>query len=290
MPKKIKEIILGAAVVLSSAVSWLMLKSIFYWGNLSVEILISAFGVFVVWGIALSLAMLLIKDKKILYGSFILSLIIFAMFFNNEPFYYLIAMIILFAAFAVAVIKIKKEEEVQVSLDFYRIWKRGLPVFVTALAIIISAVYYFSPALANLHKKEIIIPRKIFDTIINPFESLIRARLPQEAPSLDEKATTFLKAEEIKTLKDKYGIAITDKENIRDLVYQLAEYQINSTEAYETAIPIGLAIALFLALRIAGIFYALFVILFSWLVLRLLILVKFAGFDKETKEVATVKL
>ena len=291
MPKRYKEAILGVTTIILSVFSWWCLKNIFYRENLSLNFWILAFVVFIFWGIALSLAMLLIKDKKILYGSFIVMAGAFGMFFNNEPFYYLIGLVILFCAFIIGAAKIKREEEIQVKLNFYRIWKRGLPIFVTALALLIAMVYYFSPALDKLDKKEIIIPRNTFDMIIAPFESLIKARLPQESPDLNVKAVDFLKPQEISDLKDKYNIVITKDESIRDLLYQFTEYQINSVDApYEKFIPIGLAITLFLALKFIGLFYVLAVILFTWLFLRLLIVLKFASFNKETKEVETVRL
>lgn len=291
MSKTHKEVILGVTTIILSVFFWWCLKVIFYRENLSFKFWILAFTVFVLWGIALSLAMLLIRDKRILYGSFVVMAGAFGMFFNNEPFYYLIGLILLFCAFVIGAAKIKREEEVQVRLNFWRIWKRGLPIFVTALAILIAMVYYFSPALDKLNKREIIIPRNTFDMIIAPFESLIKARLPEEAPDLNVKAIEFLKPQEIKDLNDKYGIIVSQDETIRDLLYQLTEYQINSADApYEKFIPIGLAIALFLALKLVGVFYVPIVILFTWLFLRLLILLKFASFGKETKEVETVRL
>jgi hypothetical protein len=291
MAKTYKEIILGAVVVILGAGFWWFLKHVFYFGNLSVSYWIIGGVIFVLWGIALSLAMLLIKDKRILYGSFVVVAGAFGMFFNNEPFYYLVGLVILFVAFVIGSAKIKREEEVQVKLNFFRIWKRGLPIFVTALALLIAMVYYFSPVLDKLGKQEIIIPRNIFDTVIAPFEGLIKARLPQESLDLNVKAVDFLKPQEISDLKDKYNIVITKDETIRDLLYQFTEYQINSADApYEKFIPIGLAIALFLALKFIGIFYVLIAILFTWLFLRLLIVLKFVSFGKETKEVETVRL
>jgi hypothetical protein len=291
MPKKYKEIILGVAVVVLGAISWWFLKYIFYTGNLTASCWAMGGIIFVLWGIALCLAMLLIRDKKILYGSFLVTLGAFGAFFNNEPFYYLIALALLFWAFAVASSRIRREEMVQMKLNFWRIWKRGLPIFITALSLLVALVYYFSPELAKIDKKEIIIPRKTFDMVIRPLETLIIERLPEGISSIDTEANQILKPQEIKELKEKYNIEVKEGETIKDLIYQLTEYQINSSSGpYEKFIPIGLAVGLFLALKLFGFIYIAIIIFLSWLFLRLLVVLKFANIGKEMREMESVKL
>jgi hypothetical protein len=291
MPKLYKEIILGAAVVLLGAISWWFLKYVFYFGNLTTSCWVVGGFIFAFWGIALCLAMLLIKDKKILYGSFILTLGIFGMFFNNEPFYYFVVLALLFWVFAIASAKIQKEEMIQIKLNFWRIWHRGLPIFITFLCVLIALVYYFSPELAKIQKKEIIIPRKTFDMVIKPLETLIIARLPEGISSIDTEVSQILKPQEIKELKEKYSIEVKEDETIKDLIYQLMQYQINTSSGpYEKFIPIGLAVGLFLALKLFGLFYVAIIILLSRLFLRLLVVLKFVSIEKETREMETVKL
>jgi hypothetical protein len=291
MPKQYKEIILGAVVVLLAAVSWWFLKYVFYTGNLTTSCWVMGGIIFIFWGIALCLAMLLIKDKKILYGSFLIALGTFGAFFNNEPFYYLIALALLFWVFAVASSKIQREEMVQMKLNFWRIWKRGLPIFITFLCVLIALVYYFSPELAKIEKREIVIPRKTFDMVIRPLETLIIERLPEGISSIDTEAKQILKPQEIAELKEKYNIEVKEGETIKDLIYQLMQYQINaSTGPYEKFIPIGLAVGLFLALKLFGFFYIAIIIFLSWLFLKLLVVLKFASIEKEMREMEAVKL
>jgi hypothetical protein len=291
MSKQYKEIVLGAAVVLLGAISWWFLKYIFYTGNLTISCWIMGGIIFVLWGIALCLAMLLIKDRKILYGSFLLCVGAFGAFFNNEPFYYLVALALLFWAFVVASSKIQTEEMVQMKLNFWRIWKRGLPIFITFLCVLIALVYYFSPELAKIEKKEIVVPRKTFDMVIRPLETLIIERLPEGISSIDTEAKQILKPQEIEELKEKYNIEVKEGETIKDLIYQLMQYQINTSSGpYEKFIPIGLAVGLFLALKLFGFFYIAIIILLSWLVLRLLVVLGFASIGKEMREMESVKL
>ena len=115
----------------------------------------------------------------------------------------------------------------QVNLNFWRIWKRGLPIFITALILLISLLYYFSPELAKIHKNQFTIPRDTFNLVISPIEGLIKERLPQEVVNLDAEATKILTLEQIKELKQKYEIEIKHGESIKDLLYKLVNFQIN---------------------------------------------------------------
>lgn len=291
MSKLKKEIILGFAVLLLGVFSWYFLRYIFYVGNLTTACWVSGIVLFIAWGVALALAMLLIDTKKILYGSFIITLIAFGMFFNNEPLYYFIGMIILLIAFWIGTVKIKKEEKVQVSLNFWRVWRRGLPIIITALILLISLVYYFSPSLERAKQAELTIPRKTFDIVVEPLEGLIIERLEGEIASLDVEASKVLSPEEIQELEQKYDIKIEQGNTIKDFIYKLVNFQINNAAGpYKKFIPIGLAIALFLGLRIIGVFYIMLVISFSYLALQILILSRFVKQEIETKEVETVKL
>lgn len=285
-----KEIILGAVVVLLGVFSWWFVKNVFYNENLSFGFWILAFGFFILWGIVLCLAMLLIDDKRVLYGSFVLSLIAFCMFFNNEPFYYLIVLVILLLAFWRSSLKIKKEEEIQVNLDFWRIWKRGLPLLITALILVVAMVYYFSPSLMKMRQFEFELSRKHFDLVIGPLKNLIGERLP-EGIDLDSDVYNFLPREEIKELETKFGIKVNKGETGNDVLYKLVNYQLNNvTGPYRKFIPLGLAIGLFIVLKVVSIVYVAIVIMLSWLVLKLLLAAKFAKTEIEKKDVETVKL
>ena len=290
MSKLQKQIILGSAVLLMGVFFWYFLKYVFYIGNLSLACWISGIVLFIFWGVVLCLAMLLIDDKKILYGSFIIVLILFGMFFNNEPFYYFIGLVILLLAFWNATRKVRKEEKIQMNLDFWKIWKRGLPGLITGLVLLISLVYYFSPFLMEMKQVELRIPRNTFNLVIKPFENLIKERLPGEM-NLDSEAVKILTIQQIQELEEKYGIIIEENDTGKDVLYKLLSFQLsNATGPYRKFIPIGLAIAMFIGLKIASIIYVVLVVLLSWLVLELLMVLKFVKIEKETKEVETIKL
>lgn len=212
------------------------------------------------------------------------------MFFNNEPFYYLIGLIILFIGFFIGVKRIRREEKVQVNLNFWHIWKRGLPIFMTALILLISLTYYFSPKIIQSEQIEIKIPKEQFILALKPLERLIKERLP-EGIDLDSPADMILSPEQKIEIEKSYGIKIESENTGKDILYKLVDYQLNNaTGPYRRFIPFGLAIALFVGLKILSFIFIPFVILFSWLVLKLLLALKFTRVEVETKEVETVKL
>lgn len=270
--------------------SWWFLKYVFYIGNLTLGCWISGVILFIVWGIALCLAMLLIDNKAILYGSFAIVLALFYIFFNNHPIYYLIILILLFLGFLSASRKIRKEEKAQVSLDFWKIWKRGLPILITGLILVISLVYYFSPNLMGMRQFEFKVSRGGFDLVIKPLAGLISERLP-EGMDLDANARQFLPQSQIKELKDKYGVIVEANDTGKDVLYKLVNFQLNNvTGPYRRFIPFGLAVGLFIVLKIVSILYIALVILFSWLVLKLLMAIGFTNTEIVKKEVETVML
>jgi len=290
MQKTYKEIILGIAVVLLGVFSWWFIKYVFYIGGLTVSCWIWGGILFVLFGIAICLAMLLIKNKTVLLGSVGLWILSFFIFFNKELFYYLIVLIFLFLMSWAASRKIKKEEEIQVNLNFWRIWKRGFPIFITALILVVSMVYYFSPGLMNKQGAKISIPGKYLDAVLSPLEGLIQERLP-DGISLDSDANKILLPDQKKELETKFGIKIEEGDTGRKVLYTIIDYQLNNvTGAYQYLIPLGLAIGLFITLKIVSILYVAMVIMLSWLMLKLLIIFKFAKFEKVQKEVETVTI
>lgn len=277
-------------MVLLAVFFWWFLKSVFYNGSLTTACWILGGILFILFGIALCLAMLLIKNKLILFGSFGLSLLLFYTFFNNKPIYYSVALIILFGSFVFAVSRIKREEEVQVDLNFWRIWKRGLPMFISALCLLIAAVYYFSPGIFQPKETKINLSPKTLNLIIKPIQTLIKEKLP-EGVSLDSNIDQIIPQAQWPELEKQLGVKIDKTDTGRDVIYKIVDFQIrNALGSFAKFIPIGIAVGLFISLKLASLVFVPFLILSTWLTLRLLVAIKFAKFEIETKEVETVKL
>lgn len=290
MSKFKKEIILASVLVLLEFFCWWMLRLVFYGGDLSFGIWILIFVLFVLFGIANCLAMLLIKNKKILFGGFFIGLLSFLIFFNDKLLYYGIVLILLFLAFLSGSRKIKKEGNVRINLNYWRIFKRGLPVFITALVLVVLMVYYFSPNLTNKKTSKINVSEKTIDTILKPLESLIQEKLPSGI-SLDSNASKILSLDQKNDLETKFGIKISKDDTGKNVLYKIVDYQVNNmTGAYQYLIPLGLAIGLFITLKIISILYVAIVIMLSWLSIKILMTLNFVKFEKVQKEVETVTL
>jgi len=290
MGKRKKEIVLASVLVLFSFLCWWVLRSVFYGHNYFIGHWMLVVGAFVLFGIANCLAMLLVKDKKILFGGFAVGLLLFFVFFNAEPLYYPVVLGLLFLAFMSASRKIKKEENVQVDLDFFRIFKRGLPIFITALILVVSMVYYFSPELTRKSTTKINVPEKTINAILKPLEGLIEKKLPLGI-DLDSNADKILQESQKQELENKFGIKVEKDDTGRKVLYKIIDYQLNNvTGAYQYLIPLGLAVGLFITLKIVSILYVGMVIMLSWGTIKILTMLNFVKFEKIQKEVETVTL
>lgn len=254
MSKLQKQIILAAAVVLLGVFSWWFIKYIFYVGDLTLSCWIFGIILLILWSVALCLAMLLIENKWLLYGSFALFLVSFVFFFNNEPFSYLFILIIFFLIFWFACFRIRKEEKTEANLNFWKIWRKGLPLVITGLILVVGFIYYFSPQLTELKGVEFRVPKEAIDTII------------KELPA---------------------GWLFGDSNEILGTINK----KINEfVDPYKKFIPLGLAIGLVIGLKIISFVFTALVILFSWLILKLLTAIKFVKTEIVKKEVETVTL
>ena len=130
----------------------------------------------------------------------------------------------------------------------------------------------------------------LFNAILKPIEGLIKEKLPQGI-DLDSEVNKMLSSDQKKDLERQFGIKIGDKDTGRGVLYKLVDFQLNNiTGPYKKFIPFGLAVGLFITLKIISILYVAIVIILSWLVLKILIALKFAKLEKIQKEVETLKL
>ena len=108
---------------------------------------------------------------------------------------------------------------------------------------------------------------------------------------MNVEAIQSLNKEQIKDLKNQYNIEVKKGDTIKDVLYKLVNFQLNSVSGpYKKFVPFGLAIGLFITLKIISILYVAIVIMLAWLAIKILIAIKFAKLEKIQKEVETVKL
>ena len=98
---------------------------------------------FSVWGIAFTLSAIFVKNRKLLYASFVLSGDWLSVFFRVRacPCLELLLAILIFIF---TEIQAKKEIARGITINFYHLVSHTLKYFVTAACIVIAVAYYFS--------------------------------------------------------------------------------------------------------------------------------------------------
>lgn len=230
-----QSVIVGLAAVMAAA-SWVGLKNFLFGDGGWIFPTIG----FLVLLVFLSINCLLTSSKinLLITLAFVLVSFLFSFGINLSYLAVLFAVFLLFVfGFAQAV----NEKKNRIKIQIVQILRKGLPPVLTGLALIIAAVYYFSP-LAAQKQAEIEIPRPLFDMISQPLIDMA-----QDA-SLDN-----------------------DME-IGDALYEAINQGISRySRDYGQYIPLGMAFGVFFAVKALGFLFMWLVILLSWAIFKLLI-------------------
>lgn len=144
------------------------------------------------------------------------------------------------------------KKEHLVKLRVTRIIKRGLPLFLTGLSLIIATAYYFSP-LAIAQEGTISIPRPFFDKAIMPF------------------VITIVNGSELMNLPADSRDSVVSETEIGDLVYDTINRQSeNLSRAYGSYLPLTIILGMLLLLKIASFPLKWLIVLTGWLIFKLL--------------------
>jgi len=127
--------------VAAAWVSWWTISNSIL-GKVDEYVWILPIAAFFIWSVLFSLACALIKGKRLIYGSFVLSLAGYIFFLGLNL--SVLALLAAFLMFAAAESKIKEELIYGPRLSFFRAVNYGLKFFVTAVCIVIAFAYYFS--------------------------------------------------------------------------------------------------------------------------------------------------
>ena len=194
--------------------------------------------------IFLSLNWLLTKSKIILLITLFFVLISFLFSFGFKL-GYLALLFVVFLIFFFASERVFNEKNIRIKIDVIRILRRGLPLIITGLCLIIAVAYHFSP-LAFQGQNQIVVPRPIFDKIASPIIGNIEKQLP---------ILQFSPLEE-------------------DNIYQTLNKEINRhSQSYKEYFSLGLTIGFFFALRTIGAIFGWLVILLTWAIFKILVAV-----------------
>lgn len=235
-------------IALVAAVCWSQTKELLYdkggWIGPSV-------GFFVLL-VLLGLNWLLNKSKLISATVFVFVLISFFFVFEFH-WEYLPVLAVALLLFVSGGLAAMKEKDVRLKISIIRILKRGLPVVLTALSLLIASLYYFSP-LSLRGDEKIVIPRPLFDTLADPAVKIAENQLLSQFSDGSVPV----------------GTAETDL--IKDQIYQSLNATINAkSDGLKEFFPLGLSIGVFFALKAMGVLFAWLVILSTLAVFKILV-------------------
>lgn len=182
---KIRHLIFSFLMVLASILFWGFLFLFFTLANLQNLIYLSAG--WLVFLIFFLLFCLLINNRNVIYLTLIISVSFFFFFFlpKEQTIFclYLTGALIFLLLIVIGAELMLKEKEQRLKISLRKTWKRGLPLIITALSLIIALVYYFNP-LIRIGQEKIEIPTKFFGLILKPTSGLVSRIIPFYDPEM----------------------------------------------------------------------------------------------------------
>ncbi|MFH0929633.1 MAG: hypothetical protein V1814_00050 [Candidatus Moraniibacteriota bacterium] len=168
--------------VVAAWVSWWVLAGAIFGSIKHVWLCpVLAFGV---WGIAFTLSAIFVKNRKLLYASFIVSGLGYPIFFEASLSVLGVALAVLIFIFTES--QAKKEIARGITINFYQLVSHTLKYFVTAVCIVIAVAYYFS----------------ITDKAMTPTPTFLEAKTLEMEMDWGLKAAGFVLSDEKKSMLD----------------------------------------------------------------------------------------
>lgn len=206
---------------------------------------------------------------------------------------------------------IANEEAASNSFSVRKIFRGGMPIFFTGVALVLSVMY-----LDGLVGKpfDTLIPRQLFDAIIPVVSGALEGQLPgfRSEATVDEylrqrtaeqfggigrfleflpRVRNQLIRQERESLGRQLGLELTGQERLGDLLYQLVNVQINRLLApYAQYVPFIAAAGFFVAVKTLTLPVYWFTLILVWGVVRLLVAANVLVEKTETVQVKRIEL
>ncbi|MFH2104762.1 MAG: DUF456 domain-containing protein [Parcubacteria group bacterium] len=180
----LKQVGLGVVAVIAFIISWYLSYRFFYqgegasmsiWGG-TTDFIGLFVGIFLV-GAVVGLIGILVEKWWVVAATYFLATVSFFIFFPFKvlsvaaAFFLLIVLVLTF-------LSIKEERKVRIKVSVYKILRRGFPVVLTMLAIVLAISYYVS-SVEDIKDNGVQIPRQSFDSSTDVLESYIaKAYIP----------------------------------------------------------------------------------------------------------------
>lgn len=217
-------------LILSAALNWLFawqLRNTFA-ADFSYASVFWTSGIFVLWGTALMLNLLIVRNRRFQNIAFLLGATGF--FMNDLNALIAASIIILFIAFIYTRKYIQNDLDNQIKIKTYNILYLNVWFLIMAVFLVVSVSYYGIIPQLDASRINLAIPPEIFDQAFSLTEILIKNAGNVGLKTIGENLLT-------ESLKEQMRIAVNN-------------YMANLVISYEDYIPGGLTIGLFLGLQI----------------------------------------
>ncbi|MCD6471461.1 hypothetical protein J7K86_02960 [bacterium] len=308
--------IFGLSVLMLAAITffWWQLSIFFVFGkNVTFKALIYLGIDFLGVLILVLIFDLFVNDRKIAYLCFLFSSAFFFLFFPLS-YLYLISQIVFLLLFILAFELMYREKQYCLKISSRKIWYRGLPYLITAIVLSITIVYYQNPLL-RLNQSRVTVSPRLVNILVKPASILVGKTIPFYSPDMtvDDfilatlknnsmlrqfERSKFSKVVEEKILEQQrksisktLGVKIEGNETVDILLSKIINARLGKyIGPYAKQIAIGVAVALFLVLRVVGAVIGLIAIIFSQIIFLILKAVKFLRIEKVPKEAEVIKI
>ena len=210
----------------------------------------------------ISLSWLLIKSKLVLMINNGLVVLPYLTFFASEV-QYLTAILVAFLFLLTGSLLAQREKNQRLKIQWFRIFRRGLPAVMTGLLILLTVGFYYS-ASDDIPQAEFRIPRSVFNVFVQPFVSITKNEITSNiAEELKNRGTSNISLPEeyeglidlsqvSASVKEEEIAKMIDKKEIENILYELTHKYLNSQNQIATGnhqyYSLGLAFAFFATL------------------------------------------
>jgi len=274
MSKKIiVRSVFGALIFIFSLLSWLTLAAAINDGPDWLEQSLWSLTAFLFLGITVGAAYLIENEKIFLYS--IPVLIILPVIGFLDPNLIAGAVLVLAILFLVlGVHRVSFEKSLRIRLVPGLILKRGLAPTITALALLATLFFYFTPFAQSLGK-EVKIPRPLFNAIAEPAVDLFLVMSLPPGQGLDDLPPQ----------------AFRQQEEFLNNFYSAVNEQLDlAGRVFKKWLPLGVSVSIFFTFKIIGTFLSWLMTLAAWLVFQALLCLKTIKIDKVAAEREIVEI
>ncbi len=272
--KNIAYLILLVLVIVLSFLGWSNLKGILF-DDFNVVGILSVVGLFLLVMAVFGIIILVSDTWKMPMAAAGIILLTYILVFGFQ-WAYLAVFIVGLGLTLTGIAQALKEKNIHIKILPAQIAKPALMILLTVLAIAVAVAICFSPPAQGL-KREIKIPRPLFDVIINSMSGLIDNQfqgLLTNPAGLVIPGLPQISGKEVKKAMGAGELNFDEilKPEDRDNLYQTLNQQMNLfIQPYKIYLPYGLAVAVFFLLQTIGF---IFVLLAGFLTQALFLLLK----------------